>query len=333
MSKLKTLELISMLPYWFSSKHKGNTESSTYKFIDVFASILKELEDSINFAFNLCALNTFYNEDYICHKIEINNFNTIYADNEEITELNEYYFIKNCANGDTSYTYDKEHGLLYISNVKDKTIVIDGIDVTNKLIKHLIWKANIIDEFGLLLDMKRLDGESNLEYKNRLLEYCYNKGNSSIHGLTSFLGHSLSLYKIIEWVDASKDIEIIEDTIIARSIFVDNKAYPCIKTNNNRIIIKGNKAFKGKQRKIKYFIGFDIYNLCDVDNAYVYNDMYYSNNTPTDELIKLVNKIAIKCPIMWGTARWGEHYWLDEEENLFTISPTFDTDISKIKIK
>lgn len=330
---LKTLELISMLPYWFSAKHKGNTESSTYKFIDVFANILKELEDSINFAFDLCALDTFNNNDYICHKIEVDNLESIYADGAEVKRLEEYDFIKSCTEKDTTYTYDNEHCLLYISNVQNKTITINGIDMTNKLVKHLIWKANIIDEFGLLLDMKRLDGESNLEYKNRLLEYCYNKGNSSIHGLTSFLGHSLSLYKIIEWVDGSKDIEIIEDTVISRAIFVDNKPYPCVKTNNNRIVIKGNSAYKGVQRKIKYFVDFDIYNLCDIDNSYVYNDMYNSNNTPTDALIKLVNKIAIKCPIMWGVARWGEHYWLDDEENLFTISPTFDPDISKIKIK
>ena len=59
---------------------------------------------------------------------------------------------------------------------------------------HQVW--NELDEFGLLLDLPRIEGERNPSYKQRLFDVFVNRASSSyrglINGITRELG--LSLY-------------------------------------------------------------------------------------------------------------------------------------------
>lgn len=332
--KEKTTSLISKLPYWFTAKHTDEKGSKTKKFLNVYEESLKEFRDCIKFAYNMCDLEKFDNKDYKVLQIEIHKPKLVLVDGEIIQETKEFYFVKSCISGISKYYYDNSHGILYISNSDGKSINIDNMDFTGKLSEHLIWDANILDEYGLLLDLPRHKNENNKNYKKRLLSYSKLLGNSSIHKIAYFLGHSLGKVSEIEWLDGSTDIEITAGDIINSSVVVDDSPYfMCKKTGFNTLVLYGNEEYKGISRKITYMYSFDMYNLSDIENYDMYNNYFNSNNTPHKDLIGVYNKISKLCPIMWGMCRWGEMYWLEKNNQYIHINPTFDPDISVLKIK
>ena len=327
----QTKKIIKNLPYWFQAKHL-NEESTTRDFLNMFGELLEESNNRISSAYKNCDLETFDNKDHIVHKIFIDSYEMITINNvPAIYFISEQEFVNSIGLDIHGYYYDATHNILYISNFKNTdTIQIDGIEYNSLIIEHRIWNGDIIDEFGLLYDMPRLKKENNLNYKDRLLEYSRTPANSTLHGVCSYIGHFTGKYKIIEWVDASKDVKLHDD-VICSFVFVDDKPFFNVDViDNNTLVLKGDLGLKGVSRKIKYFYMFDVETLT---GYFKDNDTYYSNFVPDESFQKLFNEISIKCPIMWGTSRWDEHYWLNDIKNdeYFFISPTFDPDISVLK--
>lgn len=317
-------KILNKLPYWFKARHdkseSDKSESTTKTFLKVFGELLYDLEQCINMAYNSTSLETFDNKDYIVRKIILNDdidVDLVTVNKEIATRVYSSHELLNSKS--VSYLLDTERNIIYISNATQ----IDSIYI-NKILynhfEHRVWKYNILDEFGLIYSMYRLPGENNKEYKDRLLEYSRTLSNSTYHGLSNTIGHSLNKYKIIEWNNGAESISISSSDVICRHIFVDDKPYMNVKkVNDNTLSIHGDNEYNLVTRKIKYFEGFDLYELDNIDIS-------------SEEFNYIFNKISLACPIMWGVARWDQIQFLDNNiDDYYYIAPTFDPDLSKLK--
>jgi len=101
---------------------------------------------------------------------------------------------------------------------------------SHELASQAVW--NVFDEHGLLLDLKRLPGESNISYKKRLMDVTKNRGGASYQGLKKIEdgivlsmpknSTNTSLNKIlsVEFGSASFNIRTPE-MIISETVYVD----------------------------------------------------------------------------------------------------------------
>lgn len=96
------------------------------------------------------------------------------------------------------YVYDTETNILYIrrnyrtiGNTKEyfKDVYIQGIQ--HALESHHVW--NVFDEFGMLLGVYRLNGETNADFKNRILDVFKNPPSHTVQGLKNHLGRMLNI--------------------------------------------------------------------------------------------------------------------------------------------
>ena len=307
--------IFKLLPYWFKAKNIQEG-SNTASFLNPFIEEFYELLECIEKEYKKTDLLEYECMDYKCKKIELSEFLNIKVNGEiPLLSLEEKGIVTGIENNSITAYYDIEHRILYISSLKEgDRVVVNDIDITNFLVLHRIWNAELIEEFGLLYDMPRLQEEDNQDYKKRLISYSNTKGSSISFGLSSYIAHYLGLNNSIEWLDSSKDIIIKSNDVICRYIYVDNKEYIDIIKGVNSIIIKGNPKDIGKAKTITYFDGFDFDSI---------------ENLTEKEHDELMDIISIKCPIMWGYARWNDIDFLEAEEisEYHSICPKFD-DIS-----
>ena len=96
---------------------------------------------------------------------------------------------------------DRESGYLYLRvdfnsfediNQPFKSVIINGAP-QYELILHHVW--NSLDEMGLLLNLKRLFGERNEDYKKRIIDIFVNPGNSTNTGMINGISRELGLKK------------------------------------------------------------------------------------------------------------------------------------------
>lgn len=320
-------EILKLLPYWFKRE-----ESKTIKFLSVFEKIISDYVKTVEFARDTSELNTFNNRDYVLQKVILKKFEYIKVNNSEIVECyTDKELIKAYEKGEKTYFFDKIHNILYLSNILNNDIIeINGMDYTNKLCEHRVWNADILDEFGLELELPRIEGENNKDYKARLISFSKLLPNSSKYGLSSLIGHTFGLQRKLIMVDGGSTIRIKSNDTICRNIFIDNKPYTRINIESkNSIVIIGDEKYKGIEREITYFEGFDLYNLHEIN----FENLINEDNTPNKELIDLFKKISIKAPIMWGYARWGEMNFVDDisSNELVKLNPTFDPDLAILR--
>ena len=267
MIKLNELkrDMVKKLPSWFNARRKK--ESSTKAFVEVFASEFFELYSVAKSAYNMTNLDTFENIDFACHKTMCSDFRIVIADSETVDIITtEREFVRAIEKKERVAFYDEEVGVLYLSSLSDSSIVnIDNKET--KIIPHRIWNADIIDEFGLIYDMPRLDKESNNSYLKRLSSYKNKPASSSFHGIASYIGHSMSRYKEIEWVDGGVDIIISSDFTICSFLYVDNIPFHDVKrASDTSLSLRGDSKLSGKSRKITYFYGFDMEPITSLSN-------------------------------------------------------------------
>lgn len=302
------MSIIDLLPYWFKARRDKN--STTRKYLEAIDKEIDGANKYIEKMYNNTSVKTFKEIDYEVRKfILTSSFNEMYADDFIVERTyTELEFIRAVEKNEKRYFID-DNSIVYISCCNNSKVTINN-NIVN-LLPHRIWNGDIIDEIGLKLDMPRLDDENNISYSNRLKSYEKCMASSSIHGITSYIGHRMSLYKNEIWTDGSNDISITVDSIANSCVFVDGVPYNAL-TKEGIISLKGNPRYKGITRNVTVFYGFDIKNIKDIK--------------VTKEI---AHKISMECPISWGYARWDIAKFIPEpkDDEYITFYDKFDSEL------
>ena len=304
------MNIIKALPSWF--KARWDNGSTTRALLSIYSKEVSALHDKVISMYNNTSLDTFENIDYKLIKCITGQFKSVIVQGLLVDVCTERELIESIENGKRACYYDDVHQILYISCTDISVPVVVDNQVVDTL-PHRVWNADILDEFGLIYDMPRLDDENNAKYKARLASYKRTPGNSSLHGMCSYIGHRTGMYKEVEWLDGGTTI-IISGDGLSNKVYVDAVPY-MPKTTCGGLVFYGTDKFSGISRTIKYFYGFNIDNLSDTQDQ----EKYYED-------------ILTCAPVQWGYARWNDITFMDEkmEGEYKKICPLYDEDLSFI---
>ena len=340
-----TKEFISKLPYWFSIR-KNNKNSIGASFLNCFGLELDNIESFINYCFDQCYIGTAdIKQKDIIYRVELPdsfNDNNIVSVKTSIHELvrvnnlddflqrNDNYINDNIPYNPNVYFYDKVRNILYINYPYN--IFIN--DEEYKTTPHHVW--NVFDEFGMLLCCPRLFAETNLKYKDRILDVFRYPANATKKGLLNGISRELGLRKRVFWKNCGNDITINDTMILVDSIDVDN--IPVTKDkmyidNQNNIVLRGSSNKEGKSGIISYIRGLQIHELNDTKDIEFINECYLSDGRLTPLMKYYIDRINSISPIDWGRFKWDECYWDVSDENssgLAFIPSLFDSKIENL---
>ena len=209
-----TKNLMSKFPSWM--KLAKDEESIGAQFLDVFGITLDQFQkelDEITSGFyietmNMDMIDIIYKVPLANETIDDFELNSsVYIETNEGNQI----LVTNCSNIRKFYRIDesnlfrayidRESGYLYLRvdfnsfediNQPFKSVIINGAP-QYELILHHVW--NSLDEMGLLLNLKRLFGERNEDYKKRIIDIFVNPGNSTNTGMINGISRELGLNK------------------------------------------------------------------------------------------------------------------------------------------
>lgn len=209
-----TKNLMQKFPSWMKLAKDENSIGA--QFLDVFGITFDEFQKEIDSTVENFYINT-ANIDMIdiiykvpLANIKIDDFSE-YAetyinlnDDSQImvhTSHNLREFYKHDESSMFRSYVNRANGYLYLRvdldlfndiNQPFKSVVINGAP-QYELIIHHVWNA--FDEFGLLLNIYRLEGERNESFKNRILDVFKNPGNSTPKGMINGISRDLGIDK------------------------------------------------------------------------------------------------------------------------------------------
>jgi len=236
MANKHTLSMMSMLPGWM--KMAKDEKSVGAKFLNAFAIEMSDIERYLELAWENMYIGTanLQEADY-CYKIPL--VSTDVADISKglivtIVKNGTHEHVKQARtlrvffeSTESVWMYDSNEGFLYVKpeskymkeNIFQPFHAI-GIDETlhYDYMLHHIW--NIFDEFGMLLGIKRLIGERNKDFKNRILDVFRNPGGSNKRGIINGVSRELGIEK------SSVKLGSLADKQYVRSELVDEDGVP-----------------------------------------------------------------------------------------------------------
>lgn len=318
---LFTQKIIDRLPYWMAIRRK-NQDSIGSMFLDVFGIELKEIYDVLTYAYeqvyidsvDLDQINILYKallEEYT----DIELIDEIYTDDGPLKRTKD---INELIESDKFYFIDEKRKIVYFNkdyskNAKYKYgyVYVRYKNTINKLILELHQVWNFLDEFGFLLDCSRLLGESNYDYKNRLVDVFKSPPSSSMNGLLNAISRETGLRVFKTWEDGSKDFIIDDPMVVINKIKVDNQYFDIkdIDILNNKIILKGNEKFKDISRKVVYDSGIEMHQLHNRNDKKLQYELFEADGFATDLLKEYAKKLKMIAPIEWGSFIWDESFY------------------------
>lgn len=334
-------KLCDMLPHWF--KMRRDPSSVGAQFLNVFGLTLDEVEDLLNYA-----TSSFFIGLADTNMVDIvykTNIPTSITEDMKVKVYGDVYVLEQTDNmrhfltslptdplhipelyHENPFYIDYKRHILYVRKPYDKElyppygrITLEVYDKYNRVLLkddfdlklHHVW--NFFDEFGLLLGIPRLFGESNAEYKERILDVFRLPANSTYAGLIKGIARDLDLINKEIWPDGGADYTINADVVQTDSIEVDGELWPADKIkrdSSGRIVLKGDPTYKGKARKIRYIAGIELHELWNVKNdRELYMELYNYDGSAKPKLFQLVREISTRIPVMWGQFRWNEGLW------------------------
>lgn len=346
-----TEKIRAALPFWFQMKKKPNN-SVGLDFLNVFGMQLDDIEKILDYASKQYFIDTADVDSVdIVYKVHLPSHfsmdlvNGVFSENDALSvvgSLYEFFGIEDRINNITQ-AYD-QNNICFIDR-ENKTIFVRepyskskdfpygriyvGYENTTKefaLNIHHVW--NFFDEFGALVGCQRLRGEKNFQYKRRILDVFKNPANSTKKGLANGIGRELDLREFRTWKDMGKDFIIKDKMVIVDSISVnDELIYDPYITDEGYIAIKGNELKKGVEGKVSFLRGFSIEPLIEKHiNPALSNELYHSDGSPTDTMLRYVEKIKSESSILWGDFIYNEAIWVKDDEdyysNHFSFVPT-----------
>lgn len=231
MTNKHTLNMMAMLPQWM--KMAKDTESVGAKFLDAFGVELGEMERYLEETWNNFYIGTanLQRADY-CYKIPLSTrdvtdvegeglrvslvVNGERLDCQPVSTLRNFFEAE-----DHAFMLDEEEGFLYIRSdeyylAENIFHPFDAIDVSGALhfdyMLHHIW--NIFDEFGMLLGVKRLPGERNEPFKNRILDVFKRPGGANKKGLQDGISRELGLEAEDVFLGALTDANFVSSELM-----------------------------------------------------------------------------------------------------------------------
>lgn len=320
--------LTRYLPTWMEMRK--NPESIGAQFLNVFALELEDVEEYLE--------KTLYNKFISTADLEAidiiwkSNCNTgnpavtaLTNEGENIT-LQEVETIPEFYLSDSDvYILDLEKHLLYTKH-EYVYLYIDDVQVKQEL--HNVW--NHFDEFGLLLDTPRLYGETNREYKNRILSVFRFPANATANGVINGIGRHLGLVTTADWIDDSQPFVFVAPGAKLGQIKVDGisvDSTTCIIDNGLVKLLPLSTESPGMSHTVQYFERVIVNNLWDEE---IRNKLYYSDGTARPKLVIIANNIQREVPTMWDEFIFDEAYWdvIDKEMSGIQYIPSiWDADI------
>lgn len=317
-----------------------NKNSNGQRFLNFFGIEFEELEEHMSWirdqkyigTADITQIDWLYLYTDTTKKLDVTD-NVYYMDGQTKKEIQVFETVQefSFSSKNDGVIFDYEKGLIYSQYEYDKIIVekSDGesFELTPRL--HQVW--NIYDEFGLLLGVKRIFGEKNYRFIERILDVFRYPSNTSEMGLTHGIARDLGLiqrYTLdnngneieIEWKDDTKPLLIKNKSgmfLDHRTLRVDGKrliygSQYTVDMNNNILI---NPLEEYTYHHISIVQGIEKYELHDKKNQELYNMMYKENGLATPLFESWVSYIRKIAPVMWDDFQWDKGYWdtIDKE--------------------
>lgn len=333
-----TNNIVQKLPYWFKMK-KNPYDSIGPLFLNAFGLEMEDVKYILEYAYEQTRIGN-VDVDYLdtIYKVilptnidmkKVLSVSTNHILLKEVYDLTEFFNItynKNDYTDNDVYLYDPKRNVVFVRKQYDicnhykngKLIITDEKGkIELPIVTHNVW--NFLDEFGLLLSCNRLEGESNINYKNRILDVFENPGNSSKDGLLNAISRELNLRKNIVWQDCSKDLVINDQMVVVNKIQVNGRY---ISTDEvfvdeyNRIVLKGDYELTEVTKNVSYVCGIEMHSFNNKDDKKMNYEFFYSDGKPKELLLKYVQKMHEDMPIIWGKFKWDNAYWDITDEQL-----------------
>lgn len=335
-----TEKMRSMLPFWLQMK-KQPSDSVGLQFLNFFGMELDDVKQILEYAYRqnkimeadekfvdivYKAILPTYFEIRNIDKVKVNGSvllsksDTLYhffglAENYEIDEPihnPDYYFV------------DVERKIIYVREPYDKTadmpdgqidvILKDGSSITFELSIHHVW--NFFDEFGALLSCPRLHGETNVDYKQRILDVFRYPANSTKLGLANGISRELGIRKHKIWTDPSQDFIIKDKMVIANQITVGDRLVSIDKiyiSPEGWLVLLGTPGTLESNLEVSYISGLELVALTDRNNVKFSNETINADGTHTDAMSDYIKNIRKNSSILWGDFLYGEGVWVKDD--------------------
>lgn len=337
-----TENIKSQLHFWFQMKKEPN-ESVGSSFFSIFGMELDDIEQMLHYARKQYFIDTAdINMQDIVYKaslpasIRVEDVLAVYSDKDSLSPvytLYDFYLIEDRIK-DISHNFNQNN--VYFLDHINKTVFVrepynknevykDGaitinhkgqmIDIELKL--HHIW--NFFDEFGLIVGVKRLYGENNYKYKERILDVFKNPANSTIYGLANGIARELDLREVRSWNDMSEDFVIKDDMVLLDTIKINGHyASNTYKNTLGYVVIPGNQYLSSTKAEVTFIRNLSIFALNSHNEMESISDMLYlSDGTPTKKLLEYIELIRSNSSILWNHFNYDEATWVKDTDDYF----------------
>lgn len=346
-----TQNMANEYPSW--TRIQKSKESLGQRFLNFFGLHFDEIKEYLNWihdqkfigAADIQAMDWIYSYDLV----EVKQTDTIvFTDNatsiKTIESIRDFFYNESLQGGIIDYEKRKFYSINKYENFHAK--VTRGTLVTEfdaKPVSFHVW--NSMDEFGLLVGVKRLYLEKNREYKERILDAFRYPANTSDEGLTNGIARELNMimrsYKDVNgnviplvWKNDSKSFFIKNRSglfLDIRTLRVDGKR---LEEKEFKVDPVGNiliyPRYEGKEHQISFIYGLEKHELHDRRDEDLYKMMYTPNAQATSKLLGWVEYINTVAPVMWDRFKWDEGFWdtIDKKlTGLGYIPNMWDSDI------
>jgi hypothetical protein len=227
-----------------------------------------------------------------------------------LTTLRQFFFNKEDGGGIIDYDNRRFYALKYYEHFNGEIVnpITRRCTFKSDGLPHQIWNA--FDEFGLLVNLKRLYRESNASYKERIKDVFRYPSNSGDLGLTHALARELNLIDRVTWKDDTKNLFLKVYGIDPRTLRIDGQP---LQPNEYAVDEFGYILIHARNEKKSHTVSFirniQKYELHDKNNAELNRLMFEPDGQASETLERWVEYIKQVAPVMWGQFNWDEGYW------------------------
>lgn len=304
-----TIRIANQFPIW--TKIRRDRGSLGFRFIDSYGHEIDEANRVVAAMLASLFLQTL-DENQIS-EVEVASIPrdvslakpfAVYAGDQKLkvyTRLIDFYVTK-----EPAAFIDRESWSVYFRNVTGDSALYQGAFVW-PLTRTSYYVWNDFDEFGLLLGLERIPGESNADFRRRMLTVGQLAPASSQVRLEADWARRLGLIQELEWPDDRYPLHI--PGAHPSACFVDGVLYPAEETEDG-VILQPPEDAEGMTRRVVALLRIRSSPLWQQDsNEWLYNKLHSVWSDGNSAYYALAKEIAKNAPVLWGEIRPGESYW------------------------